>query len=104
MTIKKLLSRSWQFKDVITTTQTFAAKKLPVPPRPFVLSKGGPAPLVTGISNCQTFDVSCIVVDCYGQVQRGSCFNQHVKQSMRRDHYCCTHNMQHGRRALLQLE
>lgn len=57
MTIKRLLSRSWQFKNVITTAQTFVASKMPPPPRPFVLAKSGPAPLVTAIKDCATFKV-----------------------------------------------
>lgn len=60
MTIKRLLSRSWQFKNVVTTTRTFVAPKLPPPSRPFVLSKSGPAPLVQAIKDCSTFNVSCV--------------------------------------------
>lgn len=58
MTIKLLLSRSWQFKNVVTTTQTFVAPKLQPPPRPFVLAKAGPAPLVTAVEDCPSFNVS----------------------------------------------
>jgi hypothetical protein len=60
MTIKRLLSRSWQFKNVITTAQTFVAPKMPPPPRPFVLAKSGPAPLVSAIKDCSTFKVGTV--------------------------------------------
>lgn len=67
MTIKRLLSKSWQFMNVITTARTFVAPKLPVPPRPFVLTKSGPAPLVQAINDCATFNVSCAVcASCNG--------------------------------------
>jgi len=60
MTIKQLLSKSWQFKNVITTARTFVAPPLPLPPRPFVLTRSGPAPLVQAIQDCATFNVSLV--------------------------------------------